>query len=58
VDVCTSEGQLERRIVSKSHGKEGGYKTAKRTKWGDLWYLPRWIPNKYRKENKKGKRLW
>lgn len=58
IDLCNGNGKLERRVISKSHGKEGGYKTAKKTKWGDLWYIPLWVPNKFRKEFLKGKRLW
>jgi len=56
--LCTTDGQFENRIIPKSHGLEGGWKWANRCKWGDLWPFPRWIPNKYRKTNEKGKRLW
>ena len=58
VDMCTTKGTFERRIIAKSHGKVGGYKTARKAKWGDLWYIPEWLPNKYRKEKSKGRRLW
>ena len=58
IDLCTPEGQIERRIIARSHGSEGGYKQVKRLKWGDLWYFPRRIPNKFRKEGRYGKRLW
>ena len=58
VDLCTAEEKKQRLIVAKSHGGEGGYKDARRTNWGDLWYIPKWIPNKFRKETSKGKRLW
>lgn len=58
VDLCTTEGNLERRIMAKSHGNNHGYKEIKKLKWGDLWRFPRRIPNKYRKEAKKGLRLW
>lgn len=58
VDICSTKGRIERRIVAHSHGKSGGYKIAKRTKWGDLWFVPQWIPNKFRKEGNKGKKLW
>ena len=37
---------------------ERGYKSIKRFNWGDLWYVPLWLPNKYRKERLRGKRLW
>jgi len=50
--------QLERRIIAKSHGLEGGYRMAKKLKWGDLWYFPDRVPNKFRKEGRFGKRLW
>ncbi len=58
LDMCTTQGKFERRIVSKSHGTLGGYKTSKKLNWGDLWYIPYWIPNKFRKEKARGKRLW
>lgn len=62
MDLCSREsgrrGLLERRIIAKSHGLEGGYRMAKKLKWGDLWYFPRRIPNKFRKEGRFGKRLW
>ena len=49
---------IERRIIAKSHGLHGGYRMAKRIKWGDLWYFDRRIPNKYTKERKHSRRLW
>jgi len=62
MDLCSplsgKTGVLERRIIAKSHGVQGGYRMAKKMKWGDLWYFPKRIPNKYRKEGKFGKRLW
>lgn len=58
VDLCTKRGTFERRIISKSHGGLGGYKSIKRYNWGDLWYVPLWLPNKFRKERLRGKRLW
>jgi ribosomal protein RSM22 (predicted rRNA methylase) len=58
IDLCTKQGRFERRIISKSHGTIGGYKTSKKLNWGDLWYIPYWLPNKYRKEGTRGKRLW
>jgi ribosomal protein RSM22 (predicted rRNA methylase) len=43
LDLCSEEssktGALERRIIAKSHGVEGGYRMAKKMKWGDLWYF-------------------
>jgi ribosomal protein RSM22 (predicted rRNA methylase) len=57
MDLCTENG-MERRIIAKSHGLQGGYRLAKKVKWGDLWYFPKRVPNKYRKEGKFGKRLW
>ena len=58
MDLCNSEGDLERRIIAKSHGMEGGYKKIKKVRWGDLWYFEKRVPNKFRKESKFGKRLW
>eukprot|EP00347_Sterkiella_histriomuscorum_P011134 403373629 len=57
-DMCNSSGQVERRIIAKSHGMEGGYSKSKKLKWGDLWYFEKRIPHKFRKEGKYGKRLW
>lgn len=57
LDVCNPEGELERIIVARSH--EGNtYKECKKLKWGDLWRFPKRIPNRYRKESGRGKRLW
>lgn len=56
MDLCTSEGKHEKKIVGKSHGPE--YLEARKLRWGDLWRFGRRIPNKFRKESKKGKRLW
>lgn len=58
LDLCTPQGSIERRIIAKSHGMEGGYRLVKRVKWGDLWYFEKRIPHKFRKEGKFGKRLW
>lgn len=58
MDLCTTKGKLERRIIAKSHGTLGGFKSSKYLNWGDLWYVPYWIPNKFRKDKIKGKRLW
>lgn len=62
IDLCSVDsgntGKLDRRIVAKSHGVDGGYRAAKKMKWGDLWYFTKRIPNKYRKEGRYGKRLW
>ena len=58
MDLCNTKGKLERRIIAKSHGTLGGYKSSKLLNWGDLWYVPFWIPNKFRKDKLKGKRLW
>ena len=58
VDLCNSKGKFERRIIAKSHGTLGGFKSSKLLNWGDLWYVPFWIPNKFRKDKIKGKRLW
>ena len=49
---------MERRVIPKSHENVGGYKNAKRIKWGELWYMPNWLPNRFRKETRKGPRLW
>lgn len=58
IDLCSVEGKIERRIIAKSHGLEGGHKKARRAKWGDLWYFEKRVPHKFRKEAKFGKRLW
>ena len=58
VRVCNSSGKLESIIVARSHGLEGGYRLAKKAKWGSLWWMPRRIPNKFRKESEKGLRLF
>ena len=58
IDICNIDGDLERIINAKSHGEENGYKESKRLKIGDLWRFARRVPNKFRKETKKGKRLW
>jgi ribosomal protein RSM22 (predicted rRNA methylase) len=58
LDLCTPEGKIERRIIAKSHGVEGGYKFVKKITQGDLWYFRYRIPNKFRKEKKFGKRLF
>ncbi len=58
MDVCSPNGKIERRIIAKSHGLEGGHKKAKKARWGDLWYFDKRIPNKFRKESQFGKRLW
>lgn len=59
IDMCSRDhDNIERRIIAKSHGLEGGYRLAKKMKWGDLWYMAKRIPNKFRKEGKWGKRLW
>jgi ribosomal protein RSM22 (predicted rRNA methylase) len=58
IDVCTKEGEIERRIIAKSHGLDGGYRMVKKLRWGDLWYIERRVPHKYRKEGRFGKRLW
>ena len=57
VRVCNTEGELETIIVARSHGLKGGYRIAKKAKWGNLWWVPKRIPNKYRKEQPKGIRI-
>lgn len=44
LDLCNTAGQLERRIIPKSHGLHYGYEQAKYSKWGDLWQFLR-IPS-------------
>ena len=34
------------------------YKDAKDLTWGDIWKYDRRIPNKFRKERPRSKRLW
>ena len=58
LDLCNLEGSIERRVIAKSHGIDGGYRKVKKMRWGDLWYFPRRVPNKFRKEGLFGKRLW
>ena len=58
MDLCTTEGTFERRIVAKSHSVAGGYRVARKAKWGDLWRFGKRIPHKFRKEGTYGKRLW
>ncbi|KAH8885667.1 Rsm22-domain-containing protein [Thozetella sp. PMI_491] len=38
IDVCTSEGQIERWTVPKSFSKQA-YRDARKSDWGDLWAL-------------------
>jgi ribosomal protein RSM22 (predicted rRNA methylase) len=57
-DLCTPEGEFERRIIAKSHQDEGGYRLSRKAKWGDLWRFHKRIPHKFRKAGMWGKRLW
>lgn len=57
IDICNKDAELERYVVARSH--EGGiYKETKKLRWGDLWRYGMRIPNRFRKESLKGKRLW
>ncbi|KAF8419702.1 mitochondrial small ribosomal subunit Rsm22-domain-containing protein [Tirmania nivea] len=38
IDLCTSEGKMERWTVPKSYGKTA-FRDAKKSGWGDLWAL-------------------
>jgi ribosomal protein RSM22 (predicted rRNA methylase) len=58
VYLCNINGDLESRVIAKSHGLEGGYRFSKKAKWGDLWPYSLRIPNKFRKEKLGSKRLW
>ena len=58
VNICNSKGKLEERTIGRSYGLKYGYLASKELKWGDLWRYPLRIPNKYRKDARKGKRLW
>ena len=58
LDVCTTQGKMERRIIASSHGKDEGMKIVKRIKWGDLWMFNSRMPNRFRKERTKAKRLF
>ena len=41
MDLCTPDGVLERRTVGREDGVSAGYRTALKTRWGDLWgYTP------------------
>jgi ribosomal protein RSM22 (predicted rRNA methylase) len=57
-DLCTPEGEFDRRIIAKSHKFEGGYNLSRKIKWGDLWRYHKRIPHKFRKAGLWGKRLW
>lgn len=37
VDVCTAGGFFERKTVSRSDGRTGGYHTVRKAEWGDLF---------------------
>ncbi|KAI0562204.1 Mitochondrial small ribosomal subunit Rsm22 [Gracilaria domingensis] len=37
LDVCTSDGNLERRVVSKKSALPGQFSKARRSRWGDIW---------------------
>jgi ribosomal protein RSM22 (predicted rRNA methylase) len=37
LDLCSADGELERRIVAKSHGAQGGYRAARSLVWGDAF---------------------
>lgn len=56
-DLCTRDGDFERRVTSKSHGNDE-YRSIKKLEWGDLWPFVKRIPNKFRKEGPRGPRLW
>jgi ribosomal protein RSM22 (predicted rRNA methylase) len=57
IDICNTDGDIERVVAAKSYS-EFDYKEIKSLKNGDLWRFPKRVPNKFRKESKKGKRLW
>lgn len=52
VYLCNRKGQLESRVVAKSHERKFGFKESKKLKWGDLWKFPLRLPNKLREEAK------
>jgi len=58
IDMCAPTGTIERRGIGKSHGVVGGYHRARKIKWGDLWKYPLRVPHRFRKEQKRGQRLW
>ncbi|CAN8072370.1 unnamed protein product [Agarophyton chilense] len=37
IDVCTRDGNLERRVVSKKNARPGHFSKARKSKWGDVW---------------------
>lgn len=37
LDFCTSDGTLERRIVTKRNSGQADFSLARRSKWGDVW---------------------
>lgn len=36
IDTCSKRGQLERRVIARSEGRDR-FKQAKKSQWGDLW---------------------
>jgi len=58
IDLCATSGLIERRIIGKSSGEEGGYYWARKLHWGDLWEFPPIIPNRFRKEKRRSRRMW
>jgi ribosomal protein RSM22 (predicted rRNA methylase) len=50
ITICNRKGQVEDRIIAKSHEKKFGFKESKRLKWGDLWKFPLRISNRFRRE--------
>lgn len=52
VFLCNRKGEVEQRVVAKSHERQFGYKESKRLKWGDLWKFPLRLPNRFRRESR------
>ena len=58
IELCNSQGQNEKRIVARSFEPIYGFKQSKKLEWGDRWRFPLRLPNKYRREQKDGKKIF
>ena len=48
IDLCTSEGTMERVAITKKKGGPLNYRTARKSQWGDVW-PPKYTVDEYRK---------
>lgn len=58
VYLCNNLGQLDERVVAKSHGDTYGFRASKKLTWGDQWKYPLRIPNKLRKTAHSSKNIF